>query len=352
MTIESPVSPQHRGRPGLVAVKVEGKEGIGELFGYDVILKTPEDRDFVPGEAADIDLDGWIGQEARLEIELEGSGFAAGSGAGQSGGESGRGAGIREINGLIAEACFLREEGRHVFYRITLKPWLHLATLTSDCKIYQDVTVVELLDALLSDYGYPVEKRLTGSYPRRDYQTQYDETDYVFFCRLCEEWGIQWYFEHRDGAHRLVLIDEMSAYQKNRSAAYWDIPFHALGDKIDEEYIHAFVAARRIVPGRYVTRDYDYTRPKSELETRQDDPRPTAHGGEEIYEWHAATSGGSHYAQPKAGPGQESNHPEEEGGRLARLRMESLRSPGHRARGAGQLRGLLPGHVFTLRGHP
>jgi hypothetical protein len=33
---------------------------------------------------------------------------------------------------------------------------------------------------LLSAYGFSVEKRLSGVYPKRDYQTQYNETDYVF----------------------------------------------------------------------------------------------------------------------------------------------------------------------------
>jgi type VI secretion system secreted protein VgrG len=342
LTIESEVIPEYQGHRALVATKVEGREGINELFSYDVTLKTPGSQNFSYSGGTDFDLDAWIGREAGLRIELEESWD---EGAGQR-------AGVREINGLITQARFLREEGRHVFYQMTLKPWLHLATLTSDCKIFQDMTVVETLDALLSDYVFPVEKRLTGEYPKRDYQTQYNETDHVFFCRLCEEWGIHWFFEHENGTHRLVLIDDLVAYRKNAGAAYREILFHALGDKIDEEHIYAFVPARRLTPGRYVTRDYDYTRPKSELQVIHDDPRPTAHNGGEIYDWHAAKSGGSHYAQPKAGAQQAANQPEEEGRRLALLRMDSLRSPGHRAQGAGQLRGLLPGHIFTLHAHP
>jgi type VI secretion system secreted protein VgrG len=314
----------------LTATKVEGQEGINELFSYEVTLKTPGVGNFSYSEAADFKLDGWVGREARIQIELEGSGYFQAGGADAT--EAHHGAGWREINGIITQARFLREEGRHVFYQITLRPWLYLATLTGDCKIFQDVSVVEILDKLLADYAYPVEKRLSGTYPKRDYQTQYNETDYVFFRRLCEEWGIHWFFEHEAGVHRLVLIDELSAYRKNKSAAYREIPFHALGDKIDEEHIYAFTPARQLTPGRYVTRDHDYTRSKSELEIVRDDPRPTANNAGEIYDWHRAASGGSHYAQPKAGPNQATNAPEEEGNHLARLRMESLRSPGHRAR--------------------
>jgi type VI secretion system secreted protein VgrG len=334
-----------------VAVKLEGREGINELFAYEVTLKTPDTQNFSFSGAADFNLDGWIGREATVFVELEGSGSYAPELSGEQG-QANQGAGQREISGLIAEAKFLRTEGRHVFYQITLQPWLHLATLTSDCKIFQDVTVVELLDTLLADYPFPVEKRLTGTYPKRDYQTQYNETDFIFFKRLCEEWGIHWFFSHQNGGHTLMLVDDLAAHPQNPSAAYQEILFHPLGDKIDEEHIYAFVPARQIVPGRYVTREYDYTRPKSELQTGNNDPRPTAQNEGEIYDWHANDSGGSHYAQPKAGPNQATNEPEEEGGFLARLRMERLRSPGNRAQGAGQLRGLLAGHTFTLHEHP
>ncbi|GHU47083.1 hypothetical protein AGMMS50289_21740 [Betaproteobacteria bacterium] len=351
LSIESSVLGTVGGRSQLVASKLEGEEGLNGLFGYKVTLKTPDERNFNYGEASDIELDGWIGREASVRIELEGAGtFESGLPGGQ--GESNRGAGQREINGLITEARFLRTEGRHSFYQMTLKPWLHLATLTSDCKIFQDLSVVELLDELLGDYPFPVEKRLTREYPKRDYQTQYNETDYVFFKRLCEEWGIHWHFRHEGGAHKLVLIDDLGAYCKNTSIAYQDILFHALGDKIDEEHIYAFTPAHQITPGRYTVRDYDYTRPKAELQTSNADPRSTAQNDYEIYNWHADRSGGSHYVQPKAGPNQAGNQPEIEGELLARLRMESLRSPGRRAFGAGQLRGLLPGFAFRLQEHP
>ena len=362
LAVESAVIPKYQGHPALVATRIEGREGINELFSYDITLKTPGSQNFIYSGASDFDLDSWIGQEASVRIELADAGFygfgvsradASGSGANggaEDDGQEGEGDRVREINGLITNARFLREEGRHVFYQMTVKPWLHLATLTSDCKIFQDLTVVELLDELLSDYSFPVEKRLTGEYPRRDYQTQYNETDFVFFRRLCEEWGIHWFFSHKDGAHRLVLIDDLGAYRKNVGRAYHDIQFHALGDQIDEEHIYAFASAREITSGQYVTRDYDYTRPKSELQVGSNDPRPTARGNGEIYDWHA--SNGSHYVQPKAGPNQDTNEPEAEGSRLALLRMEGLRSPGHRAHGAGQLRGLLPGYTFTLHKHP
>ncbi|GHT94532.1 hypothetical protein AGMMS49545_15970 [Betaproteobacteria bacterium] len=323
--------------PGLdlVATKLQGEEGVEGLFVYKLTLKTPDKANDSAGGASNYELDDCIGKEVTAEIELADAG-----------------GGKREINALVTEAKFLREEGRNAFYELTMRPWLYLATLTADCKIFQDKTVVEILDELLGDYGYPFEKRLTGTYPKRDYQTQYNETDHDFFVRLCEEWGISWFFEHEGGAHRLILVDEMSAYRRNPNARYQTLKFHFPDEQIEEEYIDAFVPGKRLVSGQYVSRDYDYTRPQADLTVARTEPRNTLQNDREIFAWHVGQSGGSHYVQPKAGPNQATNEPITEGERLAVLRMQALKSPGWRAKGGGQLRGLAPGCTFTLTEHP
>ena len=100
-----------------------------------------------------------------------------------------------------------------------LRPWLHLATLRSDCRIFQDLDVERILDLLLEPYGFPIEKRLSQRYPVRDYQTQFNESDFAFFSRLCEEWGINYHFAHERGAHRLVPCDHMGAHARFASPA-------------------------------------------------------------------------------------------------------------------------------------
>jgi type VI secretion system secreted protein VgrG len=308
---------------------------VDGLFDYRLELKTPDGYNFSHMGGANLDLDGFIGKEINVGIELADT----------------RG-GIREINGLVTESRFLREEGRHAFYELRLRPWLYLADLTRDCKIFQDLTVVELLDELLSEYGFPVEKRLVGDYPKRDYQTQYNETDFGFFVRLCEEWGISYFFEHSGKAHRLVLTDDMSAWRRNPNERYQVVMFHLAGEQAEEEYIDALVPLRRIASGAYQSREYDYTRPKADLTVEQTHPRDTAANDFEVFAWHGLESMASHYAQPKAGPEQATNEAVTEGDKLALLRMQALRSPGWRARGGGNLRGMVPGCVFRLREHP
>ena len=348
LRVSSEAIPLHLGTPALEAVRLQGREGLNRLFEYELLLKTPDSLNVAASGAADFDLDAFIGRELSCEIEIDGAGEFN---LAQVGASTHRiGAGTRQINALITDAQLWGEEGRHVQYRLILRPWLHLASLSSDCKIYQNKTVVDILEELLGDYAFPVEWRLVEDYPLRDYQTQYNETDLQFFERLCQEWGINYFFEHGEGKHRLVLIDNLGAFLANPSEAYAEVEYHAPGWKIDAEYIHAFVPHHQLTPGRYRTRDYDYTRPRADLSSGRKDPRPTGQADGEIYQWHASL-GGSHYAQPRAGA-TGANDPLSEGDHLARVRMQALRTRGARAKASGNLRGMVPGHTFALRRHP
>ena len=351
LRVSSPTIPIVLGHPALVPVRLSGREGINGLFEYELLLKTPDALNLGASGAMDFDLDAFIGRELGCVIELDGSGEFLPGAVGHS--TDRVGAGTRELNALITDASLWGEEGRHVQYKLTLRPWLHLATLTNDCRIFQNQTAVQILDELLSDYPFPVDKRLIESYPVRDYQTQFNESDFDFFSRLCQEWGINYFFEHSEGKHRLVLVDATGAWQPNPSEAYRAVEYHAPGWKTDAEYLHSVVPANRLTSGQYSTRDYDYTRPRADLSTGRKDPRPTGQAGQEVYQWHAGQAGqaGSHYAQPRAGTGN-AGDPQGEGGQLALLRMQALRTHGARATASGNLRAMVPGCSFRLQKHP
>lgn len=356
LTVTSAAIPHFQGRPALEPVRLSGREGMNSLFEYELLLKTPDSLNLLASEAADFDLDTFVDREISCGIALDGMGAFIAGVVGAS--VDAVGAGERQINALIAEAAFVGEEGRHLLYRLTLRPWLSRATLRSDCRIFQNQTVVHILDAVLGAYAFPVAKRLIETYPERDYQTQYNESDFDFVSRLCQEWGINYHFEHSAGTHRLVLTDAMGAYLPNPSAAYRRVDYHPPGWKTDAEYLHGFVPLSRLTSGAYATRDHDYTRPKADLHIEQRDPRFTGQVADqdssdasgEVYAWHAQ-AGGSHYAQPRAGR-PEANDPQAEGRLLAGLRMQALRTAGARAEAQGNLRGMEPGCTFALQNHP
>ena len=327
----------------LTPTRLSGTAALGELFEYTLELKTPDSLAFSPSIAANIDLDALIGTEVTCSIEIEGKGeFIAGM-MGDSG-AAGIGAGIREITGVVTHARIIREEGRSIVYGLTLRPWLWLATKNQDSRLFQDMTVIEITDSVLGAYPFPVDKRLIETYPKRDIQRQYWESDFDFIGRLWQEWGIYFWFEHSDGKHRLVLCDSIGAH-KPHGPAYQTIRYEApTGKRIDEEHIHALTVTNALTIGTVSTLDYDYTWPRADLRTTLQDPCDTAFANQEHYDW-------GDYAQPQAGAtglSSEHNQPKQEAEFLARVRAQALRCEGLRASGTGNLRGLETGQTFTL----
>jgi len=321
------------GRPALTVARVSGRDALCDLFEYEIELKTADDQNFVFGPGANLDKEALEGRELTIEIELDGAGVGL---QGQIG------AGKREITGVVTRLAGPTPEGRHLFYRLILRPWLWLATLTKDYKIFQQKTVIEILDELLADYHFPVEKRLSlVQYPRREYQVQYGETDFDFFRRITEEWGIAWFFEHSEGHHRLILTDGNGAFRKFTSSAYHTLKWYSSPDRVDEEHISEFTVVDRLVTGKWRSNDYDFVKPRADLTVGTHQPRKTGHRDQEIYEWP-----GDH---AQAGTG---NDPWQEGDMVARIRMEELRQHGRRATGKGNLRGVVPGCTFTLARYP
>ncbi|EBZ0860720.1 type VI secretion system tip protein VgrG, partial [Salmonella enterica subsp. enterica serovar Kentucky] len=173
----------------LLFASLNGSETLGALFTYVVQLKTPDTLNLgYVSPAANLPLKPMVGKDLCVNIELDGDGK-------------------RHISGLVTAARVVGHEGRSVTYELRMEPWVKLLTHTSDYKAFQNKTVVDILDEVLAEYPYPVEKRLVESYPVRTWQVQYGETDFDFLQRLMQEWGIYWWFEHSEDSHTLVLAD-------------------------------------------------------------------------------------------------------------------------------------------------
>lgn len=177
LTIRSAAIPELNGAGWLEPLKLEGEEGINTLFEYRLVLQGPDG-----GGGGALELDRFIGRELTCCIELEGHGrFLPGV---PGGSPAQRGAGVREISGLITQTRHLGQAGQRALVELTLRPWLHLATLTTDCKVFQDQSVVDIIETVLGEYPFAADKRLIERYPQRDYTVQYNESDYEFLSRI------------------------------------------------------------------------------------------------------------------------------------------------------------------------
>lgn len=343
--------PTFDGLPSLTAVRLSGDEGMNSLFRYELVMASLEDLNLFAlnsSKQSVIPIAELIGQELTVDIELPQEPDW------RSGDEQRRNPdpANREITGVITEGCFLHRDARRCFYKFTLRPWMHAATLNQNCRIFQDMDVREIFHELLGPYAETVKFDLAGGLPTRDFQVQYQESDFSFFSRLCEEWGLSYHFLHAEGRHTLVIRDRWLDNPPNPGHAWRTVEFHAAGHPLDSEYLHSLFLTTRMTSGQYHGCDYDYQHSENGASTAgsvgsvHDKNRKRA--GPEIFDFQGLT----HFAQ--AGTDL-SAHPANAypwGEHLASIRMDAIRCEAARAQGAGHLRGMVPGHAFVLTKHP
>ncbi|QRR07000.1 type VI secretion system tip protein VgrG [Burkholderia sp. MS455] len=237
----------------------------------------------------------------------------------------------RYLNGIVARASLSgRRAERHYGYELVVRPWLWLATRRSDCRIFQNKTVPEIVQEVLSTYGFPIENHLAESYVPRAYCVQYNETDAAFVSRLMEFEGIYYWFRHAEDTHTLMLSDAMSSH--TALPGYETIPYIARDRTAiaDEEHIDGWLPAQEVSVGKHQTSDYDYTKPRADLSSQKVDPRGHDHDGFASFEW----PGGYRDDAP--------------GAHYSRVRLEEQQAEHERASADTDVRGAAPGYLFTL----
>ena len=241
----------------------------------------------------------------------------------------------RHFNGIVTRFGIGQSRGRYFQYQATLRPWLWFLTRTADCRIFQSLTVPAIVQKVFGDHGAIAnfEFKLFRSYSPRIYCVQYRETDFNFVARLLEEEGIYWYFEHSDGAHKLVLVDDTSALTAANAAKlpYFDNAGQA---PPDVDCVTAWTTAREVRAGKVALTSYDFERPSTSLAVEQSQRRFHALDNLEQFDF----DGG--YTQKPFGQ------------HLADNQLEELQARFERQSGATTARSLEVGRLFTLSRHP
>ena len=215
------------------------------------------------------------------------------------------------------------------------RPWLWLLGLTHDCRIFQNLSVVEIVEEIFGKYPEAsFDKRLQGSYPPREYCVQYDESDLDFVQRLLEHEGIFYFFEYDEDGHTLVLAD---ANDKLKPAkGYEVVPFHFEDSpgRRDRDFISSWLVSSSLRQATYSHSDYNFEKPSLSLLT-QSEAEPVA----KLFK-------GESYRQPGA------HQDLALGDAVAAIRREELQAPHVRIRAGGTARGPASGCTFKLEGYP
>ncbi|MBS1816328.1 MAG: type VI secretion system tip protein VgrG [Acidobacteria bacterium] len=308
MAPQMKVAIQGLGADDLLFQKMTTREEMSRLFEYELVLL---------GEEPNVDADQVLGKNLTVTLLLQGGGSA------------------RYFNGFVRRFSLRGRYGRYYQYTATVSPWLWFLTRTRDCRIFQDLTVKDIVKKVFDDHTTAeVAWELTGSYRTRTYCVQYRESDFNFVSRLLEEEGIGYYFRHTEGHHTLVLTDSTSKHEEDPdcpSLPFWD-PREQL--RSGQEHVSTWDSERAIQPGAYVHTDYDFERPSVNLKTSKTLQRTYTPSDYEVFDY----------------PGLYVQKPD--GEQYAHVRIDELGAQFELARGTSNARGLKTGALFTLKSHP
>jgi type VI secretion system secreted protein VgrG len=244
--------------------------------------------------------------------------------------------GKRHFNGIVTRFGMGRSQGRWYGYQATLRPWLWFLTQTTDCRIFQDKTVPQIVEEVFGDHGAIAnfQFKLFKSYRTRVYCVQYRESDFNFVARLLEEEGIYWYMLHEGETHQLVLVDDLGSLAPAEGTE--KLPYYANTGQVppDRDYVSSWSATSEVRTGKVVLTSYDFERPATGLAVDQTVAR--AHKLDDLEQFDFT----GEYTQAT------------EGQHLADCRIEELQCGFARLAGSTNAQGLAVGHLFTLERHP
>ncbi len=216
-------------------LEFRGREAISQPYRFDLELVS---------ERPDLDLESLLHCPAFLAFAPDGSG----------------------VHGLVHQAAQGESGKRLTRYRLTLVPQLAYLAHRTNQRVFQHLTVPQIVAQVLEEHGIQADAYRFGLgpvvYPPREYCVQYDETDLHFIQRLCEEEGIHYHFQHGASGHVLVFGDDQTVFPRLAATAYQQDS----GLVADQPVIKRFGLRLETRTSRVTRRDYDFEKPRLTME--------------------------------------------------------------------------------------
>ena len=298
--------------------RLSGQESISRLFRYDLDLRSGN-----PNLSAE-DI---VGKSVSVELGLDLEGEP------------------RRINGVISRFSFHSQKDEGFSYRAELVPWLWFLTRSSNCRIFQDMNVLEIMRDVWAHI--PTANFETGLEPpshyTRQYNVQYRELDINFLCRLYEQQGYWFFFKHEGEDHTLVLTngDRQSSDCPELEEAVRYVPQEE-GSYDPHRMIRSWARQRILQSGQYTHTDYNYEDPRTSLLANTTTTMSIGPNDDfELYDF----------------PGEYDKLGEPDSAKLdygeewARLRMQEEESDSTVIQGEGTCHLFVPGTRFELTNH-
>ena len=183
----------------------------------------------------------------------------------------------RWFRGTCVSAEFLSLLDVGALFKAEVRSWLWFLTRRTDVRIFQGMTVVDVIKAVLGEYGFSgnLELKLSQSYEAREYCVQYRETDLDFIDRLMQEEGIYYYFDHTPSTEKMVLIDDVGRHvsiAEPSTLKYRDYSMRSTHETVDP-YVFAWSGQEKVRSAKVVLEDYNFVTSTATLTSENDTGR-------------------------------------------------------------------------------
>ncbi len=293
---------------GVMALeRMDGHDALGQPFSYDLSLLSTD---------WNIDLSTLLGQPMTVHVKLPAGG-------------------TRHFNGIVTRATHLDVEDRYARYAVTLEPWLALLDFQSDCRIYQNASIPDIVKEVFRRADFSdFEDSLDGTYGQLEYVVQYRESDFNFVSRLMQQAGIYYFFTHEEEKHTLVLADSQGAHDTVDD--YEEVEFFPQKEasRGEKEHLSSWVVAQQIRSGGYASTDFDFKAPRTALLSALSQPQKYAHAETELFDY----------------PGDFLK--KADGDAHVKIRLEERQYENEMVHASGDVRGIGAGDLFTLTDYP
>ncbi|MGV8887637.1 MAG: type VI secretion system tip protein VgrG [Pseudomonas sp.] len=163
--------------------------------------------------------------------------------------------------------------GRLTHYQITLAPRLAYLAHRHNQRIFQHLSVPQIIGKVLADHGIQADTwrfQLNAEYRPRLYCVQYTESDLHFIQRLCEEEGLHFHFQHSASGHVLVFGDDQTVFPKPKFPTAYA---QGSGMVAETSVIYRFQISLETRTTHVSRRDYDFEKPRLQLDSESKSPQ-------------------------------------------------------------------------------
>lgn len=162
---------------------------------------------------------------------------------------------IRNLNGFVKSFVYTGLEKRGLYgYKAELVPWLWFLDKRTNCRVYQNLTVQQIIESILGEMGFSDFRfSLSEEHPELEYCVQYQESDFQFISRLIEHEGMFYFFEHQADKHILHISDNASTYLFLEQK----IIEHSSGSR-SGQYLNSWQHRFQYCSGSYTQTDFNF----------------------------------------------------------------------------------------------